>query len=725
MRKFYSLFIALLAVCGLAQAQVTFDIAANPWNLPLGTGDNPEAGNVTSITQDDVVINLSLNGESGTPPRMWSGPQLRIYANNVIEITANKEIKSVTFTFTLGSPKDADGEAINYLVGPNGEQVITKESCSTSGTSVTFTTAHVKGNIRITKIEVFFDGDDPVDPVDPVDPTETSTIAEIIAAGDAAEATTSATVYAASDNSCLLGDGTGYIFVYNSTSAVGDVVTCTGKVSQYGGCYQFSGATLTKTGTATVTYPTVTEIDGAGLDALIGAPAVTYVKVTGTLSISGNYKNLTVEGATNKGSLQVSTAVLGSAGSGDEIEVTGFFVYKSGSSTLYGNIMPTEVKVVGDTPDPEVPEYTKIADLKTAATATKTDVVYKATDVLVTFVSGNSVYVYDGTDGLLLYGSNSGIKAGDKITADIKGQLYLYNGLTEIATSAYENLTVNSSDNAVEAQSVTVADVNNNPKDYENELITIDALVPAAEALASRNITFTDDSDNELVVRDNFNVLTSVAFDTTTEYTVTGFVAIYSKNETTTVQIYPRTADDVDNGVVEPPYEYVGDGTFENPYTVADVQHLHASGEAPTDPVWVKGTIIGAANGKMSDIVTEGENLQASNIVLAADAAETSSANMIPVQLSYNTPARAGLNLVDNPDNLGKEVLVYGLVQAYFSIAGVKTVTDYSLDGLVTRVNSIEEAAANAAIYTIAGQRLQRINRAGLYIVGGKKVVVK
>jgi hypothetical protein len=90
--------------------------------------------------------------------------------------------------------------------------------------------------------------------------------------------------------------------------------------------------------------------------------------------------------------------------------------------------------------------------------------VFKANNLLVTYVNGKNVYVFDGTDGLLLFANdaslNEGIKAGDKITADFKGQLYLYNGLTEIATSAIENLTVNSSDNAVEAQKVTIADVN-------------------------------------------------------------------------------------------------------------------------------------------------------------------------------------------------------------------------------------------------------------------------
>ena len=356
--------------------------------------------------------------------------------------------------------------------------------------------------------------------VDP-QPGESKTIAQVIAGGAAAGVVTTGTVYASCPNGVIIGDGTGFIYAYkpSESAEVGDVVKITGNVSQYGGCFQFGqGCTLEKTGTASVTYPAVKEIDGAAFDALVEAPAVTYVKVAGTLKISGNYKNLEIAGATNMGSLQVSDAVLGSAGDGDAVEVTGFFAYKSGSSTIYGNILATEVKVTGDTPDPEAPEYTTIAAVKEAVTADRVNVVFKANNLLVTYVNGKNVYVFDGTDGLLLFANdaslNEGIKAGDKITADFKGQLYLYNGLTEIATSAIENLTVNSSDNAVEAQKVTIADVNNNPKDYENELVEIEGLYAQAEALASRNITFMDDSDNEVVVRDNWNVLTSVAFNT-------------------------------------------------------------------------------------------------------------------------------------------------------------------------------------------------------------------
>ena len=661
----------------------------------------------------DVYVKGKISQIDEVSPKLEDGSG---YGNATYFISDNGSTDNQFQVFRGKYLKGADFTAEDQI--KVGDEVVIVGFVKNHGGTLEFN----QGN-RIYSLNGDTGGDDP-------QPGDAKTIAEVIAGGAASAVVTSGTVFAECPNGILIGDGTGYIFVYRATAAVGDVVKVTGNVSQYGGCFQFGqGSTAEKTGTATVTYPTAKEIDGAGLDALIEAPVVTYVKVKGKLTISGNYKNLEVEGATNKGSLQVSDAVLGDAGDGDEVEVTGFFIYKSGSSTVYGNILATEVKVVGEGPAPTVTEYTKIADVKAAATTDHAKAAFQATDLLVTYVNGKSVYVFDGTDGLLLFASDAklaeGIKAGDKITAKFTGDLYLYNGLTEIAFTEVADLTVNSSDNAVEPQKVTIADVNNNQKDYENELVQIEGLTAQAEALASRNITFMDDSDNEITVRDNWNVLTTTTFDTTTPYTVTAFVALYNG----AVQLYPRSAEDVDNGVEPIPYELAGEGTLEKPYTVEDVQYLINAEDCPKEPVWVSGYIMGAAKSSMSNIVSvQGEELQATNIVLADDAAETSGANMIPVQLPFNKDEskniRGKLNLVDNFDNLGKQVWVLGTIEKYFSVAGVKNVTDYSLDGESTFVNAVKADATKAAIYNIAGQRVSAVGK-GLYVVGDKKVLAE
>ena len=48
------------------------------------------------------------------------------------------------------------------------------------------------------------------------------------------------------------------------------------------------------------------------------------------------------------------------------------------------------------------------------------------------------------------------------------------------------------------------------------------------------------------------------------------------------------------------------------------------------------------------------------------------------VELS-KAAVRSALNLVDNPQNLGRKVFLKGLVTQYYGLAGLKNVSDFSL----------------------------------------------
>ena len=156
-----------------------------------------------------------------------------------------------------------------------------------------------------------------------------------------------------------------------------------------------------------------------------------------------------------------------------------------------------------------------------------------------------------------------------------------------------------------------------------------------------------------------------------------------------------------------------GDGTLQNAYTVADVLYFYGK---VTDKVWVKGTICGSLS-KTNELTTDPAAVQASN--LAIGTAET----FLPVQLSSKTAPRENLNLLDNPDMLGQTVWVYGNIEKYFSMPGVKSVTDFSLDG-VTGIDAVETETAAKGIYLLDGRRIQQPVK-GINIINGKKVVVK
>ena len=121
--------------------------------------------------------------------------------------------------------------------------------------------------------------------------------------------------------------------------------------------------------------------------------------------------------------------------------------------------------------------------------------------------------------------------------------------------------------------------------------------------------------------------------------------------------------------------EAKGSGTKEDPFNVAAA--IAGSGNA-----WVKAYIVGWIEGQK---IAEGAHFSgnstvASNILIADSPDETDVNNCMPVQLPTGE-VRAALNLPDNPGNYKKEVCLYGSLEKYFGTAGLKSVSDYVIDG--------------------------------------------
>ena len=115
-----------------------------------------------------------------------------------------------------------------------------------------------------------------------------------------------------------------------------------------------------------------------------------------------------------------------------------------------------------------------------------------------------------------------------------------------------------------------------------------------------------------------------------------------------------------------------------NPYTVA--QAIERQGLNETG-VWVTGYIVGSrsTSGNSANFVIS-ENWRDSNVVLADNKDETASGNCISVELpsatqtSPPTHPRLFLNLIDNPENLHRKVIIRGNLASYFSNPGLRNV---------------------------------------------------
>jgi hypothetical protein len=148
------------------------------------------------------------------------------------------------------------------------------------------------------------------------------------------------------------------------------------------------------------------------------------------------------------------------------------------------------------------------------------------------------------------------------------------------------------------------------------------------------------------------------------------------------------------SGVTPPtpptPGQGEGSGTADDPYNVAA-----GISQQSNEPIaWVHGYIVGAVKSGLSsvsgnnDINWSAPFDLATNVVIADDAACHEISQCIIVNLPAGKPLRAQVNLMDNPDNLGKHLAVNGKLRKYFNQAGLRdsggTENDFVLEGGVT-----------------------------------------
>jgi hypothetical protein len=162
-----------------------------------------------------------------------------------------------------------------------------------------------------------------------------------------------------------------------------------------------------------------------------------------------------------------------------------------------------------------------------------------------------------------------------------------------------------------------------------------------------------------------------------------------------TIEVKSITVMEGEAGGVTPPTPPTpgpgsGSGTAEDPYNVASGIALQSE-----EPIaWVQGYIVGAVKSGLTSVSGNDDvNWSApfdlnTNVVIADDADCHEIANCIIVNLPNNKPLRAQVNLVDNPDNLGKLLAVNGKLRKYFGQAGLRdsggTENDFVLEGGVT-----------------------------------------
>ncbi len=155
---------------------------------------------------------------------------------------------------------------------------------------------------------------------------------------------------------------------------------------------------------------------------------------------------------------------------------------------------------------------------------------------------GSNVFVTDGSESFLLYGSSSNLSKGDKISGYILGKAYLYNTLREFAVSDWwANITVDSSDNTVTATSATIGDIVENYDTYEAAYVKLSNVYMQAEAVSSKYLQIADESGDDINIYDTAVILTDETYSTEDAYNVYCYVVKYKG----TVQVYVLDTADI------------------------------------------------------------------------------------------------------------------------------------------------------------------------------------
>ena len=116
-----------------------------------------------------------------------------------------------------------------------------------------------------------------------------------------------------------------------------------------------------------------------------------------------------------------------------------------------------------------------------------------------------------------------------------------------------------------------------------------------------------------------------------------------------------------------------GEGTEAKPFSVTEV--IAKGFDPATKGVYIKAYIIGSATGKdFTTLTFTTEGASGTNIGIAANATESNASNCIPVQLPKGA-VRDGVNLSANPGNFKQEIILYGDIDKYFGMVGIKNVT--------------------------------------------------
>ena len=556
----------------------------------------------TNLT--NIVFTISSNGKKRLTDMTVNTGTCVSNGADTWTVVWNGEASSVTFTVgatsTLGTESGAGRLAFSAMEVTTGgagiersaEPVISPEETTFSDEGVAVTISAAAG----AKIYYTLDGTNPTEESDlyvaPIALTETTTVKAIaIEEGKSASAVAekkytyrsgsfqmtsvlgSATlgselsvggvVTAICARGIVVTDNSGSLFVYSASFpytdyAIGDQVSFTGTVGEYGTGLQFDGnaVEIVKWDNVAYTYPAPTTIDWASAVARSASERAYYTTMEGTLSISDKYYNVELGIENVQGSIYYATdEVKAKMANGQNVKLKGYFI--SVSSGKYANLIVTEVVAEGDEKPVEVEKVANIAEFIEKGLADESTIFEITGEVAVTYQNGQNLYVKDETGQILVYGSlENQYNNGDRLTG-IQGSFKNYYSTYEMVANS-KSFGAATAGAAVEP---TPTYIENIVPEIQNHYILLENVT-----LDTENSKFIDFIDADITYYNKF----AIELPEPGEYNVIAVVNYYQAKgaEYPELQVYPIEFV----GQVTPPAEATA-------ATLAEALEMGANGE--------------------------------------------------------------------------------------------------------------------------------------------------
>lgn len=224
----------------------------------------------------------------------------------------------------------------------------------------------------------------------------------------------------------------------------------------------------------------------------------------------------------------------------------------------------------------------------------------------------------------------------------------------------------------------------------------------------SSNRTLYDENGNSLTVR-NSGYASFWSDKLPAGYgDVVGILSYYYSTSSSGWQLMLNSADDCmnfGNPTINP-------GTEKNPYTVP--QAIEKEQEGAVTSGWVTGYIVGAVAHGVS-VIASNDDIEwgapatlPNTVVLAPTADVKEISQCLVIALPQGSKLREYGNLVDNPENIGKQMWVFGTLEKYMETWGITkapgTTSDFRIEGVnplaVTSINETFEGVTGVNALT-------------------------